>query len=181
MMNPELLPKVEMSVPHEANLFVGREHEMAVLQAALEHARSGRGQMVLITGEPGMGKTRLLHECAQLAQQRQARVLWGWGWEGDGAPAFWPWMHIVRAALQPDKRRTFAPELTASAADVSQFLPDLWEHPEQLPAAVLPAAAGADPAYARFRFFDSVSTFLKQLGQQQRERAWLRWLTSPKK
>ena len=56
----------------------------------------------------------------------------------------------------------FRQNLAASAAAVSQFLPELWEHPARLP-----EASADDPAYARFRFFDSVSTFLKQLGRQQ--------------
>ena len=42
---------------------VGRDHELAVLDAALRDAVKGRGSVVLLTGEPGLGKTRLVHEC----------------------------------------------------------------------------------------------------------------------
>src|SRR5262245_61049094 len=43
-------------------VFVGREHEMAMLESRLGRVREGSGQVVVISGEPGIGKSRLLHE-----------------------------------------------------------------------------------------------------------------------
>src|SRR5262249_23779759 len=147
-----------------AQSLVGREREMAVLHVALTQAMAGRGQLVLIAGEPGIGKTRLLEECALLAHQRQAGVLWGWCWEGDGAPAFWPWVQMLRRALHPRLLATDSPELASSAAALAQFLPDIWEHAPHPPS---PSLGAFDPEIARFRFFDCVTTFLKRLAQQQ--------------
>jgi KaiC/GvpD/RAD55 family RecA-like ATPase len=48
--------------------------------------------VVLVAGEPGIGKTRLAEELATQATARGALVLWGRCWEGEGAPAFWPWI-----------------------------------------------------------------------------------------
>jgi predicted ATPase len=48
-------------------LFVGRDQELADLGSALEEAASGRGSLVLVTGEPGIGKTRLMSELARAA------------------------------------------------------------------------------------------------------------------
>lgn len=59
-------------------MFIGRQSELAVMTAALDDALAGRGQMVMLAGEPGIGKTRLAQELAGLAEQRGARVLWGW-------------------------------------------------------------------------------------------------------
>ncbi len=42
--------------------FIGRKPELAVLTAALDDALAGRGQMVMLAGEPGIGKTRLAQE-----------------------------------------------------------------------------------------------------------------------
>jgi tetratricopeptide (TPR) repeat protein len=92
-------PDVRPSVG-TANLrpFVGRAQELAQLVSALEAARSGHGSLVLVTGEPGIGKSRLMDEFADVARQRACRVLNGRCWDGGGAPAYWPWVQIVRAA-----------------------------------------------------------------------------------
>lgn len=57
--------------------FVGRQREMAELQAALQEAMAGHGRVVMLVGEPGAGKTRTSEELAALAQQLGAAVLWG--------------------------------------------------------------------------------------------------------
>ena len=58
--------------------FVGREREMGELNKALEEALRGQGRMVMLAGEPGIGKTRTAQELASHAEMRGAQVLWGW-------------------------------------------------------------------------------------------------------
>jgi eukaryotic-like serine/threonine-protein kinase len=78
--------------------FVGRAQEFRELGAALGEAAARRGCLLLVTGEPGIGKSRLMEELAgQLAEQGW-RVLVGRCWEHGGAPAYWPWTQVVRAA-----------------------------------------------------------------------------------
>ena len=55
--------------------------------------------VVIIEGEPGAGKTRLLEETAADASRRHALVVWGSCLEGDGTPSMWPWVQVVRAVL----------------------------------------------------------------------------------
>ncbi len=74
-----------------ARVFVGRRREMAELSAALEDAMSGQGRLVMLAGEPGIGKTRTAQELAALAEQRGAQVLWGRCYEEEGTPPYWPW------------------------------------------------------------------------------------------
>ena len=57
--------------------FVGRHHELGRLNAALEEALAGRGQLVMLAGEPGIGKTRTTKEFAACAEARAVRVLSG--------------------------------------------------------------------------------------------------------
>lgn len=74
---------------------VGRATELATIQAALDAAAVGRGALVLVTGEPGIGKTTLLSETARVAADRGARVLRGRCWDDDGSPPYWPWAHVL--------------------------------------------------------------------------------------
>src|SRR2546427_984360 len=71
--------------------FVGRERETALLRAGLDDAGSGRGRVLLVTGEPGIGKTRIINELAMHARRHGVQVLPGRCHEGEGAPPVWPW------------------------------------------------------------------------------------------
>jgi DNA-binding winged helix-turn-helix (wHTH) protein/tetratricopeptide (TPR) repeat protein len=77
--------------------FVGREQVMLQLSAALEASRAGRGSFLLLTGEPGIGKTRCASEFAALARARGISV-WSGRCFDEGAPAFWPLIQVLREA-----------------------------------------------------------------------------------
>jgi hypothetical protein len=83
----------------ERGPIVGRRAELEVLDSALADARAGQGGIVLLIGEPGIGKSRLVEEVAQRA--RGAQVVWGRAWEAGGAPAYWPWTQVLRAIGGP--------------------------------------------------------------------------------
>ena len=74
-----------------ASFFVGRRQEMAVLEAALSDAMFGRGRLVMLAGEPGIGKTRTARELASYAGNFGTEVLWGRCYEDEGTPPYWPW------------------------------------------------------------------------------------------
>jgi DNA-binding winged helix-turn-helix (wHTH) protein len=76
--------------------FVGREASLAALGARLEEALAGRGSMVWISGEAGIGKTRTAHELARRAQARGALVLGTHSHDAPETPPFWPWARIVQ-------------------------------------------------------------------------------------
>jgi predicted ATPase len=137
-------------------LFVGRERELAVLQTAWQ---AGQGRVVLFVGEPGIGKTRTAEELATYAQSRGAQVLWGRCYEGDAAPAFWPWVQILRAAIRDLDHEALSTTLASGAADIAQLL--LPELRERLPQ--IPSAAVVDSPQARFRMFDSIARFVEHL------------------
>src|SRR5215471_12033901 len=80
-------------------VFVGRRRELAELQRDLAESCAGRGRLCFITGEAGIGKTRLAEELAASAASAPARVLWGRSWEGGGAPGYWPWIQILRRLI----------------------------------------------------------------------------------
>ena len=98
--------------------FVGRQRDLDELGESLAGAAAGRGSLVLVAGEPGIGKTRLADELAVRAGSLGAGVLWGTCWEGDGAPAFWPWIQALRDHAGRRDPATLRAELGDGAADV---------------------------------------------------------------
>jgi tetratricopeptide (TPR) repeat protein len=78
---------------------------IAALQAATDGALAGRGAMVLVAGEPGIGKTALVARAAVDAAAAGMVVAWGRGAEGPGSPAYWPWTQVLRnlGALTDDQ------------------------------------------------------------------------------
>jgi hypothetical protein len=84
---------------------VGRDQELGRLTRALDEALAGIGRLALISGEPGVGKTRLALELLDIARRRDAWSAVGACWDGAGAPGLWPWVQVlrgVRAALGDD-------------------------------------------------------------------------------
>jgi DNA-binding CsgD family transcriptional regulator len=136
--------------------FVGRQAELAAFAADLDAAVAGSGGVVLVAGEPGIGKTRLAEQLAAQAAARGVLVLWGRCWEGEGAPAFWPWIQVVRAYVQRSDPAALRRDMGAGAADIAQLVPALCE---RLPE--LPAPPPTEPEAARFRLFDSLAGFLR--------------------
>jgi tetratricopeptide (TPR) repeat protein len=110
--------------------FVGRARELGELRAALKETATPRGCLLLVTGEPGIGKSRLMEELASQLSGQGWRILIGRCWEHGGAPAYWPWMQVLRAA----------------GSELEECLPST-------PTAV-------DPEAARFLLFDAVGRFL---------------------
>ena len=78
--------------------FVGREPERGLLGRLVDGAVAGRGGLVAIAGEPGIGKTRLTEEAAEQAVCRGMRVLVGHCEERRGSPPYLPFVEIVETA-----------------------------------------------------------------------------------
>ena len=73
---------------------------MAVLTSVLDDALSGQGRLVMLAGEPGIGKTRTAQELASLAEAKGAQVLWGRCYEEEGTPPYWAWVQAIRSYVQ---------------------------------------------------------------------------------
>jgi predicted ATPase len=142
--------------------FVGRQREMGKLKAVLEDALSGQGQLLMLVGEPGIGKTRTAQELAAHAETRGAQVLWDWCYEEEGAPPFWPWVQPIRAYVQQRNAEQLHSEMGPGAADIAEVVSEVRG---KLPSLEPPPAL--QPEQARFRLFGSITTFLKSAAQSQ--------------
>ncbi len=138
-------------------VFVGRERELAELLVALEDALAGRARLVLVSGEPGIGKSRLADELIGHARARGAHVLVGRCWEAGGAPAYWPWVQPLRTYVRETAPEAVRAQLGAGSAELAQLLPELREIFPDLPEPVAPESEGA-----RFRLFEAAAAFLQR-------------------
>jgi hypothetical protein len=138
--------------PRRRSAIVGRTDEMQRLAALVDHVAAGRGGLALITGEPGIGKTCLAQQAAAHADEVGVAVHWGRCSELDGAPAFWPWVQVLRSVW-------------ASGGGTA---------PDDVLAALVPGLGSNDTAEAvldrdaaRFRLYDAVSRYLIAAAAQQ--------------
>ena len=142
-------------VPRERGLFVGRDDVMRELRVDLDEIFSGRGRVVMLVGEPGIGKTRTAEELATDARRRGALAADGRCYEGEGAPAFWPWIQILRVLVAQLPPARLKEQLGAGAPDIAPLVPELRTlFPD------LPQPDAVESEQARFRLFDGVSSFL---------------------
>ena len=136
--------------------FVGRSDALERLDALVARTERGQGAVALIVGEPGIGKTRLAEELAERAGLRGFEVLTGRCYEGEGAPAYWPWVQILReATAATTDDATLRAQLGRGAPELGELVPELRERVGDLPA---PAGGGSNQA--RFRLYDAATQFL---------------------
>jgi hypothetical protein len=130
-------------------MLVAREKEKRDLEVLLDAADSRRGALALVLGEPGIGKTFLADAVARSAEDRGFVVEWGRCWEVGGAPAYWPWIQVLRGVLA----RASLDDVTRET--LAGIMPELRSAPR----------AELDPKQARFQLFDRVSTVLRDASQ----------------
>jgi predicted ATPase/DNA-binding winged helix-turn-helix (wHTH) protein len=145
------------------NSLVGREREMAKLCAGLDQAAAGRGGLFLISGEPGVGKTRLADELAAAARTQGMTLMVGHCSEHDEAVAFLPFVEILETfidrALSVDVLRT---ALGEQASELARLLPKLKNILSELPPPLdLP------PTRSRRHLFNCFFDFAARIATEQ--------------
>ncbi len=80
--------------------FVGRSEELLRIREVIEEARAGKGGWILVSGEEGIGKTKLVEQAALLAASRGLGVVRARCWEAGGAPPYFLWTGVLRSCLE---------------------------------------------------------------------------------
>jgi len=131
--------------PTKPSPFVGRAGELAELAGHLSTLRAGIGGVVLVVGEAGIGKTRLVE---QAVAAHRGRLAWGTCVAGDGVPSFWPWRRVLRACATAEVVAA-ANSSWADARVLTEGTPDA------------PVPGGA----SRYRLFAAVTAVLAAAGR----------------
>jgi DNA-binding winged helix-turn-helix (wHTH) protein/tetratricopeptide (TPR) repeat protein len=140
---------------------VGRAAELDRLRAAFGTAADGAGGVAIVTGPPGIGKTRLVEALASEIGAGAPRVLIGRARDGEGVPAFWVFAQVLRQLLAEDVSGETLRVLEGGAGELADLLPELAPR-----AAERGAGADAAPEQSRFLFFEAVSRALARASRQ---------------
>ena len=143
-------------LPAERTPFVARDTELTELRATLDRMLLGHGAIVLIGGEPGVGKTRLVRELQREARERGCLTLTGHCYELEGAPPFVPFVEYMEeaAALVP---QAFRAALGDDAGEIAAIIPGLRRrYPD------IPAPLEVPPDQQRRVSFNAVLRFLQR-------------------
>jgi tetratricopeptide (TPR) repeat protein len=138
--------------------FVGRDAELAQLEAAFNRARAGARDVVLIAGEPGIGKTTLAVRLASAAGEQGAVVLFGRCDEESLVP-FQPFVEAVAHYLEATPVEELRRHLGGQGADLALLVPTVARR--------LPELAGVQRSGAeteRYRLFEAVSSLFDAIG-----------------
>ncbi|MEH0938021.1 ATP-binding protein [Micromonospora psammae] len=143
-----------------STVLVGRRRELVALRDALARARTGEPTTVLVGGEAGVGKTRLLEEFGRSATDAGARLLVGQCLElGEVGLPFAPFAAALRAVLRRDGAEVFA----GYEAEFARLLPELARGP--LGGTAPAVAPGSDAP--RGYLFDLVAELFHRLAAVQ--------------
>ncbi|MGD8518240.1 MAG: tetratricopeptide repeat protein [Anaerolineae bacterium] len=141
-------------------VFVGRQREMATLNEHLRAVRrNGRGRLVLIEGEAGVGKTRLVTEW--LDTLCDVHILNSRCFEAERSIPYHPWIDMLRTSMRHTDWRQLKLS-TLWLSELTQLIPELrGSYPD------LPQPAPPDPDLTRGRLGEAIHQWLRALGQRQ--------------
>ena len=133
----------------DTDRLVGRSSEIASVTAALSDLDAGRGAMLLLSGEPGIGKSTLARLAARLGGNKGLPVYWGFAWEAGGAPAYWPWTQLLRSLTDEQQQ--------LDSGRLGQILPESLSTSETI---------ALQPGQAEFQLLESVRQLLVDASRQ---------------
>jgi len=140
-------------------MLVRREDQLAILEEALLAAHRGEGRFVVVSGEAGVGKTRLVTELAEQARRLDSSMLWGGCSEAELSLPYLPFVEAIGNHLAVEDIDAFARRLGSTRSALAQLFPQLsqGEAPEK----------GLDPAQAKLRLFEAITSLLTLVAEER--------------
>jgi tetratricopeptide (TPR) repeat protein len=162
--------KIEKEPPKEApvenplyrRVFVGREPELKQLQSAFDGAISGQGALMMVMGEPGIGKTALCEQLSTYVTLRGGRTLVGHCYEkGSLSLPYLAFVEALRSYVLSRDAKDLKEELGSGAADIARIISEIRERLKIKP------RPQKDPEEERYRLLQGVSEFLSNAANVQ--------------
>jgi class 3 adenylate cyclase len=155
-------PQADQANPIYRRTFVGREQEVKQLEKAFDAALSGQGSLLMIVGEPGIGKTTITEQLATYVGMRGGRSLVGHCYEeGSLSLPYLPFVETMRSYVVQQDREQLAKQLGSGAADVARIVSEVRDRVTVEP------SASSRPEEERFRLFQAVAGFLRNASSAQ--------------
>jgi class 3 adenylate cyclase len=151
------LPAVLRSVPPVS--YVGRVEERAAIEEAMVLARAGQRQVVLLSGEPGIGKTRLSSFAAHRAHAEGFAVCWGACSEELAVP-YEPWIEVCSQLVEHAPQELLHNHVERHKGELGRLARNL-----ELRVADLPDPQSSDPETERYMLFSAVAGLLQEVAQ----------------
>jgi len=151
------LPAVLRSVP--AVSYVGRVEERAAIEEAMVLARDGARQVLLLSGEPGIGKTRLSSYAAHRAHAEGFAVCWGACSEELAVP-YEPWIEVCSQLVDHAPQELLERHCKRHGGELSRLVRALGERVEELP-----SPQTSDPETERYLLFSAVAGLLHEVAE----------------
>ncbi|HEU5101786.1 MAG TPA: AAA family ATPase, partial [Roseiflexaceae bacterium] len=155
-------PASQLEVGPASTAFVGREGELTMLRAKLAETVAGRGGIVMLIGEAGIGKTCLARAFADEAAAQGSVVLWGCCFEGDWQPPYGPWVEALNAYVRARPAQVVRQALGPTAAPLARLVSEIRA---ALPD--LPVPSPLNPDAERVRLYDAIIRFLLAVSREQ--------------
>ena len=147
--------------PRWAQALVDREQEIKILRARLDAALRGEGSLVFVTGEAGIGKTRLAYELRSYAKLRGAQCLMSKGGEREGAVPYQPWSDIIREYARWAPPLLVFKAVGTFATELVKLVPELGEK-----LGTIPSSPPAPSAQQHVRLYEAVTQFFVNISKE---------------
>jgi eukaryotic-like serine/threonine-protein kinase len=155
-------PSTAASSPLYRRVFVGREQELKQLQSSFDGAMSGQGALMMVVGEPGIGKTATCEQLATYVALRGGKTLVGHCYEkGSLSLPYLGFVEALRGYVISQDSQELKKELGTGAADVARIVSEIREKLKVKP------KAGGDPEEERYRLLQAVMSFLSNAAAVQ--------------
>ncbi len=142
-------------------VLIGRQQPLAQLEESVDAASAGHGSLVLVSGEPGIGKTRLAEEATSVAAGRGVATCWGRSYEIDGRPPYWPWVQVLRELALHFGPQRIAAWMTSDVRPLAGLVSELADF------APAPAVVPSDADAGRFRLFVGMVSLVRRAAEAQ--------------
>ncbi|HEY3062410.1 MAG TPA: BREX system ATP-binding domain-containing protein [Chloroflexota bacterium] len=151
-----------LDAPIVCPITVGREAHLSAVERLLGEVAGGHGRTLLVTGEAGIGKSRLVSELRERAVQRGLAVVQGHCFESDRALPYAPFVDLLRSFLTQRATESLAHHLGPGRDELIRLVPELAADNERTD-----GTASLDPEQQKQRLFQALTGLIGQLSQQR--------------